>query len=250
MKTHHAHHASNQLHGSVFLPTLLGMLLAALPVTGAPKPKETIPFSDARIRIEVNSTDGDSGLHVNLDAEGWKFVNIFSPTGKLIFTVEGGGGVGKTGLTEVFFESAEPGFEDLPLDKFLERFPEGNYRFTGKTITGKNLASIANLSHAIPAGPVLISPAQNSVQDVDLTEIRWEPVADPKGSRITRYEVLVVEDGPVPNRVLSAVLPGSKTNMIVPPTFLKRNASYKCEVLAIERGGNQTLSENAFRTGP
>ena len=229
---------------------MLGILLAALPVTAEPKPKETIPFTDARIRIEVNSTDGDSGLHVNLDAEGWKFVNIFSPTGKLIFTVEGGGSVGKTGLTEVFFESAEPGFADLPLAKFLERFPEGNYRFTGKTITGKNLASVAKLTHAIPAGPVLVSPAENSVQDVDNTVVRWEPVADPQGSRITRYEVLVVEVGLVPVRVLSAVLLGSKSSMIVPPTFLKRNASYKCEVLAIERGGNQTLSENAFRTAP
>jgi hypothetical protein len=250
MKPSNEFHGLKQPNSSVFLPALLGVLLAALPAPASAKPKETIPFSDARIRIEVNSTDGDSGLHVLLDAEGWKFVNIFSPTGKLIFTVEGGGGVGKTGLTELFFESAEPGFEDLPLDKFLERFPEGNYRFTGKTLTGKDLASIAKLTHAIPAGPVLVSPAQDSVQDVDNTVVRWEPVADPKGSRITRYEVLVVEDGPVPNRVLSAVLPGSKSSMIVPPTFLRRNASYKCEVLAIERGGNQTLSENAFRTGP
>ncbi len=247
MKPSHELHGLKQLNRPVLL---LGVLLAGLPAFASAKPKETLPFSDARIRIEVNSTDGDSGLHVNLDAEGWRFVNIFSPAGKLIFSVEGGGSVKKTGLTEVFIESAEPGFEDLPLDQFLARFPEGNYRFTGETITGMKLASVAKLTHAIPAGPVLLSPLQDSVQDVDTMVVRWDPVADPAGSRITRYEVLVVEDGPVPNRVLSAVLPASQTSMIVPPTFLKRNGTYKCEVLAIEKGGNQTLSENAFSTAP
>ncbi len=234
--------------------TLLGLLLAAMPApTWAEDDdakKETIPFSDARIRIEVNATDGDSGLHVLLDAEGWKHVRIYDPKGKLVFYVAGGGSVKKTGLTELFFESAEPGFEELPLDEFLKRFPAGEYQFVGLTITGKTLSSKAILTHALPNGPVLLSPAEGSVQDPANTVIKWQPVADPPGSRIVRYEVIVVDESSVPKRVLSAVVPATVTSMVVPPTFLLPNGSYKYEVLAIEAGGNQTLSETAFRTGP
>ncbi len=229
---------------------LVGAILSMQPALAGSKPKEVIPFTDARIRIEVNATDGDSGLHVLLDAEGWKFVNIFDPCGKLVFHVAGGGSVRKTGLTELFFESAEPGFEELPLDQFLARFPKGDYCFVGETITGKKLRSKAQLTHALPEGPVLLLPAEGAVLNPSNVVLSWAPVADPAGSRIVRYEVLVVEDGSVPKRVLSATVPAAVTSMVVPPTFLVRNASYKWEILAIEQGGNQTLSEGTFLTNP
>ena len=231
---------------------LLGLLLAAplAPAWAHPTKKKTIPFTDARIRIEVNATDADSGLHVLLDAEGWKFVNIFDPTGKLVFHVAGGGSVRTTGLTELFFESAEPGFEELPLADFLKRFPAGKYTFVGQTIKGDTLYSVATLTHALPEGPVLLAPPEDSVQNPNNTVLRWAPVANPPGSQIVRYEVIVVEDGSVPKRVLSATVPAAVTSMIVPPTFLVRNASYKWEILAIETGGNQTLAEGTFVTAP
>ncbi len=232
---------------------LFGLALGAMPDSASAESerrKETIPFSDARIRIEINATDGDSGLHVLLDAEGWKYVKIFAPNGRMVFHVAGGGGVRKTGLTELFFESAEPGFDELPLDEFLKRFPAGEYRFVGKTIEGDTLSSIAVLTHVLPAAPTLLSPAENSVQDPANTVVRWEPVADPPGGRITRYEVLVTQEEPKPKRVLSAVLPATVSSMTVPPTFLLPNTEYKFEVLAIEEGGNQTLSEGTFRTAP
>jgi hypothetical protein len=162
------------------MPALLGILLAALPAPGwadDDKPQKVIPFSDARIRIEVNATDQDSGLHVLLDAEGWKWVKIYDPNGRLVFYVMGGGGVRKTGLTELFFESAEPGFDELPLDEFLDRFPAGEYRFYGRTLEGDILFSKATLTHALPQGPVLLSPAADSVQDPNNTVVAWQPVA-------------------------------------------------------------------------
>ena len=229
----------------------LGILLAAPPAPAEDdNPKNIIPFTDARLRIEVNATDGDSGLHALLDAEGWKYVKIYDPKGRLVFQVAGGGSVRKTGLTELFFESAEPGFEELPLDEFLKRFPAGDYRCVGKTITGEKLLSFATLTHAIPAGPVLLAPAEGSVTDPNQTVVSWAPVPDPPGSQIVRYEVLIVEDGSVPKRVLSVVLPATQTTMVVPSAFLTRGSSYKWEILAIETGGNQTLSEGTFRIGP
>jgi hypothetical protein len=237
----------------VLLLAMLGLLLAAMSTPArAGKSKTKIPFEDARIRIEVNATDGDSGLQIQLDAdEGWRWVHIFDPNGRLIFSVAGGGSVRKTGLTELFFESAEPGFDELPLAEFLKRFPEGEYRFVGKTIEGNTLSSKAILTHAIPDGPVILGPANGSVQDPANTVITWQHVADPAGSQIVRYEVIVTQEDPAPPRVLDAVLPASATSMTVPSSFLLPGGiEYKFEVLAIEAGGNQTLSEGAFVTKP
>ena len=237
------------------LAALLGMVLTAMPAStwagarkSAAQARRTIAFSQAQVRIEVNATDGDSGFHVLLDAEGWKFVKIFDPNGQLIFEVEGGGSVRKTGLTELFFESAEPGFDELPLDEFLERFPAGEYRFVGETLAGGVLFSKATLTHALPEGPVLLSPAEDSVQDLNNTVVSWEPVADPPGSRIVRYEVIVEDESARPKRTFSATLPATVTSITIPAAFLSPGSDYKYEVLAIEQGGNQTLSEAAFRT--
>ncbi|MCI0746122.1 MAG: fibronectin type III domain-containing protein [Verrucomicrobia subdivision 3 bacterium] len=237
------------------ITALLGILLAAAPDStwahdrkGAAQPRRTVPFSQAQVRIEVNATDGDSGFHVFLDAEGWKFVNIFDPNWELIFEVEGGGSIRKTGLTELFFESAEPGFDELPLDEFLARFPAGEYWFYGETLEGKVLFSKAILTHALPDAPVLLSPPEDSVQDPNNTVVAWEPVANPPGSRIVRYEVIVEDESFTPKRVLSASLPPTVTSMTIPSAFLLPGGEYKYEVLAIEAGGNQTLSEAAFRT--
>jgi hypothetical protein len=253
----------NTLMKRAAIPALLALLLgaAALVPTWAGdrnrgdrehayQPRKVIPFAQAQVRIEVNATDADSGFHVLLDAEGWKFVNIYDPNWRLIFEVEGGGSIRKTGLTELFFESAEPGFDELPLEEFLQRFPAGEYRFYGQTLKGDTLYSKTMLTHALPEGPVLLSPEEDSVQDPDNTVVMWEPVADPPGGRITRYEVIVLDETFVPKRVLSAVVPATVTWMAIPSSFLLPDGEYKYEVLAIEEGGNQTLSEAAFRTAP
>ena len=67
-----------------------GLVLAALvpalalgPTTGAHgKGPSTAPFPDARLKIEYNSTDGDAGLQIFLDAPAWKEVSITNPTGR------------------------------------------------------------------------------------------------------------------------------------------------------------------------
>jgi hypothetical protein len=59
---------------------VLGLLLllgptASLPATTAGAEATTIPFADARLKIELNATDGDAGLQVFLDGEPWKAVS-------------------------------------------------------------------------------------------------------------------------------------------------------------------------------
>jgi hypothetical protein len=45
-------------------------------------------------------------------------------------------------------------------------------------------------------------------------------------------------------------MPPTATSLIVPPGFLDADTEYEWEVLAIEAGGNQTLSSSFFTTMP
>ena len=45
------------------------------------KPR-VVPLKDARLKIEFNSTDLDAGVQLFIDADPWKTMDIFDPTGK------------------------------------------------------------------------------------------------------------------------------------------------------------------------
>ena len=78
------------------------------------------------------------------------------------------------------------------------------------------------------------------------------PVAAPNGSPIIGYQELVVKPNTgipaLPKIILDVMMPPTATSMAVPPGFLLADSTYEWEVLAIEAGGNQTLSVGAFRT--
>jgi hypothetical protein len=221
-------------------------LLAVVPfVVGAaaadPKP---VPFADARVIVEVNDTDGDAGLQIFLDAEPWKQVSVFRPDGEQIVDFATAGPVDDYGLTELFSESSEPPFTEFPLEEFKALFPEGVYTFTGTTIGGAALTGTATLTHDIPNGPALVSPEDGARVARDQALIRWEAGAQPAGVEIVGFQVVVTRENPL--RVFSVDLPASVTSLRVPSEFLERNVRYKFEVLAIEAGGNQTLTERSF----
>ncbi len=114
-------------------------------------------LADAEIIIEINSTDGDAGIQIFLDGVGWDMMECFAPDGSRCFGVVAEGSVGAQGITEFFFESAEPSFDDQPLEELLELFPEGLYRFKGMTTEGKKLKGKARLTHALPDGSLATS---------------------------------------------------------------------------------------------
>ena len=45
-------------------------------------------------------------------------------------------------------------------------------------------------------------------------------------------------------------LPPAATRVTVPGEFIQAKREYKFEVLAIEKSGNQTITEGSFKTGP
>lgn len=214
--------------------------------------KSIIEFSDTRIIIELNATDDDSGIQMFVDGEGWRKLAVFNPQSRNVLSIKGRGGVGQTGLTELFFESAEPGFDDLPLDEFLERFPEGEYHFVGRTVDNDWLVGTAELTHNLPAGPNILMPIEDSVVPTSGLTVDWDAVTTQFGGGlldgdIVAYQILVVQEEPV-LRVFSADVPASVTAISIAPEFLQPGVEYKVEVLAIEESGNQTLSEIAFST--
>ncbi len=211
-----------------------------------------MPIKDARLKIELNATDLDAGIQVFIDAEPWKSLAIFDPFGRMMFESVTRGRFARQGGTELFLESAEPNFTELSLDAFLKRFPPGDYRVVAKGLDGEVYAGIAKFTHNLPAGPVLVSPAEGAVVDPNNTVVRWQSVPPPNGSPIIGYQVIVVKPDTglvaLPKITLDVMMPPTATSMAVPPGFLLPDSEYEWEVLAIEKSGNQTLSVGHFRT--
>lgn len=238
------------------LRTLSVALLAMVVLLGAAPDLWAIPFSQAKIIIEVNGSAGDGGIQIFVDAVGWNRLEVFDPNGQKIFDVGASNSVGVTGVTELFFESAEPSFQDLPLAQLLVRFPEGSYQFNGITVGGGRLTGKATLKHNIPAGPLIVSPSEGATRSPTLpVVIDWDPVtAAFPGTNlpvtIVGYQVIVERVKPAPLLVFSVNLPATVTRVTVPAEFIQANADYKFEVLAIEQSGNQTITESSFKTAP
>jgi hypothetical protein len=201
-------------------------------------------FEEARIYIEYNESANDLGFHVSLDGEDWTDLKIIGPGGTKIFDVSASGGYKHLGLTELFFEGAEPNLSEFPLQELLELFPEGEYRFVGKTVDNEKIESTAVLSHDVPAGPIV------STQSVPCgggtIEIRWQPVNGPAailpgGSvHVAGYQVVVGS--------FQVTVPPSATRVTVPPEYFQSlpSGTHDFEVLAIDESGNQTITEGFF----
>lgn len=213
-------------------------------------------FDEVEVFIEINDTDGDAGLQIFADGEDWRWAMVFDSNWRKVLQVMGQGAVQDQGLTEMFFESSEPSFVEQPLADFLERFGEGEYRYLARTNEGGILVGFADLTHDLPAAPVVLSPADEAV--VAFTEtlvIDWAPVMTrypdgPAGApiQIVRYEVAVEREDPEPVLAMSVQLPPSITQLTVPPEFLESGAEYKFEIIAREVSGNQTITEQVFET--
>ena len=134
------------------------------------------------------------------------------------------------------------------LSELFSLFPEGPYTFTGRDIDGRRLRSTFTLAHKVPDGPTITSPADGATLAATGVTVECQPVTTPAGIDVVAYEVLVVADDSglgTAERTVDVTLPGAATHLGVPPEFLTPGG-YKTEVIAIERGGNQTLAEVAF----
>ena len=203
---------------------------------------DPVPLNERKIYFEYNASDNDLGVHVSLDGEGWRSLKIINPKNKTIFAVEGKAAYKNLGMTELFFEGAEPNLADFPLADLLALFPEGDYEFKGKYVDGVKLEDTATFSHAIPDGPVVsaaMGPGNSLV-------ISWTAVTSPppgfpqKPVNIVAYQVLVDD--------FQVTVPSPTLSLTVSPEFVASLAPgvQNYEVLAIDASGNQTITEGTF----
>ena len=214
---------------------------------------EIIPFEEATMIIELNATDEDVGIQFFLDVDSWKSVEISNPAGEEIFEVETSGRLTRQGGgTELFMESTEPTLDELPLAVFFHRFPEGTYVFRGRTPDGETLLGRAEFTHALPAGPVIVTPVPSKDEcstGVPIpVVIAWEPVTTSYFGlplEVVKYEVIVEGE----DEFFDVFVPADAGNQVtVPAELLEPGTEYEFEVLAIEEGGNQTITETCFVT--
>ncbi|HWR92589.1 MAG TPA: hypothetical protein VN300_09175, partial [Desulfobacterales bacterium] len=112
----------------------------------------------------------------------------------------------------------------------------------------------AVFTHVIPAGPKIIAPKVDAeIDPAKPLVIKWEPVTktiDGSDLKVVAYQVIVErtdndELGAAP-RTFDIKLPpssGPNQTVTVPRQFLEKGIEYKFEILAIEEGGNQTITE-------
>ena len=204
--------------------------------------KEQRELEIARIYFEFNSSGNDLGVHVFLDGEDWRDLKIFNPKKRKVFQVSGHGPYRDLGLTELFFEGAEPSLDDVSLYELLALFPAGDYKFKGKNVDKENIVGIATLSHAIPAGPENVNAVLNSNSLV----ISWDEVTGPpvgfpnEPINIVGYQVIV--------DTFQVTVPSTTLSVTVSPEFVESldPGEHEFEVLAIEEGGNQSITEDTF----
>ena len=143
---------------------------------------DELEFEEAFVFFELNDTDGDLGIHGKVDGDAWKKVAIEGPNDRKIMDVKAKSGLRYQGLTEMFFESAEPTFDELDPDVFFNRFPEGAYEWEGLTLDDEEIEGEVFLSHVIPAAPVVATVGGSDENpgfeedDGEVEKVCWEDV--------------------------------------------------------------------------
>ncbi|MBA3244088.1 MAG: hypothetical protein H0T61_02790, partial [Actinobacteria bacterium] len=107
--------------------TVSAVLLSAAAVAAGSRPGAVVPLKDAKLNIEHNATDEDTGFQGFVDSEGWRRLDVRGPAGQVL-TLEARGTLAKLGLTELFFESVEPENADVPIATMLAKLPRASTR--------------------------------------------------------------------------------------------------------------------------
>ncbi len=263
-------------HKYRILPALIALALAGPALAqDEDEDEDELEFDETEIFFELNDTDGDLGIHALIDGDAWKRLVMERPDGRRQLNVKVIGGLRRQGLTEFFFESAEPTFDELDPATFFARFPAGEWEVEGVTIDGEEIEGETELTHVMPA-PAVVTINEDGAYDTDCDDdeftevsapvtISWEPVtmshpdADGPGAgvqppvpvEIVNYQVVVeaefeLDSGEEFASVYSVILPPGVTSVSVPAELLELTDEFKYEVLAREASYNQTAVESCF----
>jgi hypothetical protein len=258
------------------VPLVAGLIVSAIaqqiPAKAAVTPE---PFKFANIHFETNASACDMGIQILFDTDGVTEGSVEDPNEQLVYSFQTPLGLEEThDQTEGFQERVEPPIIDLEnalgcepspdaisLDQLLTAWPAGTYEFEGIS-GGVKFEGNARLTHNIPAGPVITAPEEGAVVPHDRPlVIRWSKVTKPLlpnlgPVQIVGYHVVVADTSAPkfpgkPPAQLDADVPQNETSFTVPKQYLEPNKKYEFEVLATEKGNNQTITEGGvFCTPP
>jgi len=225
--------------------------------------------------------------HGFADGDEWKELEIEGPGDRELMEIDVKSSLKRQGVTELFFESAEPCFPDdcdegdegLPPWKFFKRFPQGWYEIEVETLDGEELENSVYLSHKIPAAPEVVSIGDTPyVEENDECTVIGEPIRDveivwgevththedlgrrrdrPLGSNEVIYYEFVVEVDEEPWNSKTIIPPADGTvSMTIPQAFFELAPAYeyKYEILVrVDNGkgnpGNKSAVEDCFVFG-
>jgi hypothetical protein len=226
--------------------------------------EDDIPFSEAQLFFELNDTDGDLGIHGKVDGDEWKRLKIEDPHERRMMSVRASGRLKRQGITELFFESAEPTFDKLDPEVFFKRFPEGVYEIEGVTLDGEERENEVYLSHVIPEAPDDVTVnGLPAAEDCDAevlpvvnapVTLTWEPVMESHEElgkegvvEVRYYEVVVQIDGT--DYKTTSIIPGELTKWTIADQeffTLSEEGEYKFEILVRAESGNKSAIESCF----
>jgi hypothetical protein len=236
----------------------LPVVFAALGLGAPGWAGEPIELTETELYFELNDTDGDLGIHGSIDGGPYTRLEIEDSRGRTIYSLAALGRLAKQGLTQLFFESAEPSFDELDPEDFFARFPEGSYEIEASG-RGQEAEATVELSHVMAAPPSNVTvagvPAAESCDDEPLPSVSepvvidWDPVTSshPEIGRagpveIARYQ-LFVEQGDLK---LAVDLPPGVTEFEVPSAILAAGGVFKFEIIARTTALNNTAIESCF----
>jgi hypothetical protein len=245
----HAREKSNGMKRHMLLLPVFLVVVITLVFTmpGTASAWETIELDEAQVFIEWNSTDDDYGIQFFWDGEPWRRMRVRNHRGKKVLDVQTRKNVRQQGLTEGFFESAEPTTDELSMEEFLERFPEGEYTFRGTSTERDRLVGEAEFTHTLPVPPENISPVEDAEVSYMGFQVSFDAVTEDTDGNpidIEYYEVVVEKEDDDPIlQVYSVILRPDQNVVDVPAQFLEPDTEYKVEVIAVEESGNKTITE-------
>ncbi len=254
--------------GRKIVPLAIGASAMGLSAqTGLSQEEGEEPFDEAQLYFELNHTDGDLGIHGLIDGDAWRRLDIEGPNELHLLDVWVRNNLRRQGMTEFFFESAEPPFDELSPAAFFKRFPEGLYEYSGETLEGVELESQVRLSHVLagPPGSIKVN-GKNAASNCDgnlpvvsaPVTIDWAPVTKSHptiGTRnvpvqVMQYQFIceIEREGKVPDELAFVVdLPAGRTQFTCPAEFTSlSDGEVKYEIIAKLRNGNQTAVESCF----
>ncbi len=230
--------------------------------------QEEPEFEEAQIYLELNDTDGDLGIHGLIDGEAWKSLEIEGPGEQELMNVWLRTALRRQGLTEFFFESAEPPFDELSPAAFLNRFKPGIYEIEAVTLDGVEFEEEVRLSHVLAGPPRNVTvngqPGASSC-DGDLpvvsapVTIDWAPVTMSHPTigtpnvpvNVMQYQFVceIEREDRVPEEIVFFVdLPKGRTQFTCPAEFtsLSVDGEVKYEIITKLNNNNQTAIESCF----